>query len=466
MLSLYLALFLGGLVLLLRRTETTWPLLLLAPMLAYNFAFTSGWLNFCYGVALGMYALVIYLRWQECSNNRDLLLLAAVLLLMYTAHLLTWLLMVVIMTAMMTVEPWQIRRQGLLLLAMMSALPLLLITRPFLGGATLLIGPILWVGALLLQRVRLGLRSLASGIVGVTGLFIGVTKISEPFYQNFIPELEYSEFDKFTFPLRLFSLPHQYLPPSLPLVIYNLILLGLTVSLGGLLVWCIWNRIEGDKTPWLAAFGSLGVLYFVIPSRTSDIWITEPRVLLFIVLLALVMVRLPASGRLRKSITICAAGICLLSISGTTVYAYTYNEQARAWKAQMDLLEPARSVLMLREKKNEYISRPTILGIFNRFYTGEYFSTIYTLEHGGFGSRTFNNGPVRPHPTIPIPAYDWSDFSDTNYVADHCSDLREAYDAVLLWGQPEAKVATQLDECFVAGPRWPTMAIWQHRAEP
>jgi hypothetical protein len=118
---------------------------------------------------------------------------------------------------------------------------------------------------------------------------------------------------------------------------------------------------------------------------------------------------------------------------------------------------------MLREKTSPYISQRTVLGIFNRFYTGEFFSVTYTLEHGGFASRLFNNGPVRPRTGMPIPAYDWPGFDDTGYVAQQCSALQHAYDAVLFWGQPDAAMAAQLDLCFAPGPRGPDIAIWRRR---
>lgn len=466
-LSLYLILFVGGLGLLLRQAGNVWPLLLLAPALAYNVSFTSGWLNFCYGTALGLYALVVFLHWQKKDHAHDLLWLALLILLIYVAHVVVWMLLLVIVSSMMAGEQYRLRRHGVLLLAMNSALPLLLITRPALAAVVGLLGPVTWGSVALVRRLHLKPGVVALVGIGIAGAWVGLAKALESFYQEGWPELTYTDFDKVTFPLRLFALPHQFLPLDPPLIAYNLVLVMLILVLVGLLTWSTNSLPDKNRGPWLLALGVLGLLYFLIPSRTPDIWVTEPRVLLFAVFVALSGVRLPAVGDpLRRAVTLCAVSLCLLSIGGTIWYAQKYDRRARAWSEQMSLLTPARRVLMLREEQSLYQRRPTVLGIFNRFYMGEYFSVTYNLEYGGFASMTFNNGPVRRRPTIPIPYYNWPGFRDTHYVSEHCSALRETYDAVLFWGKPDVNKIAQLDDCFTPGPRWSDMAIWQRHVEP
>lgn len=461
-LSLYLALLVGGLGLLLRQTGAQWPLLLLAPTVAYNIAFTSGWINYGYSVALGLYALVIYRRWQAQGRSRDLVWLALVLLLIYVAHMMAWALMLVALAAMSAVQVVRLRRHGALLLAMNSALPLLLVTRPALGAIAALIGPGIWCGAALLRRLRLTKRVTLVGAAAAAAVALGLSKILESLVRQWSPALDYSQFDKITWPVRLFTLPHQFLPPDPLLIAYNLALVMLVVALTGLLIWSALSQPGPDKSGDLAACGLLGLLYVVIPTRTTDIWVTEPRVLLTITGIALGMVRLPRAGSLAwRGVTVCAVSLCLLSLGGTVRYAQAFDRQARAWRDQMSALAPARSVLVMREQTSPYISRPTVLGIFNRFYTGEYFAATYALENGGFVSRVFNNGPVRPGATTPIPAYDWPGFDDAQYIAQQCPALRSAYDAVLFWGAPDAAIEAQLDSCFAAGPRWRDMAVWR-----
>ena len=463
-LSFYLALFVSGWTLLARWAGNEWPLMLLAPPVAYNFAFTSGWINFCYGIALGLYVLVVYLRWLAKGQPRDLLYIACLMLLAYMAHLTVWGLWMVGMSAMLAVEKFQVRRHGVLMLAMNSALPLLLATRPGLGAAIVLIGPLIWGGAGLVRRLCINRGVIILGMLATTGLMLALTKVVEPFAHTLSPELDFDQFDKLTFPFRLFSLPHQFLPPTSWLITYNLVLLAFILALMALLVRSTLRQSDRNRDRWLAAIALLGFLYVIVPSRTPDIWVTEPRVLLLVVFVALVGARLPVAGSLlRCAVMFCTTSLCLLSLGGTIWYARVYDLQAQKWSAQMSWLAPARDVVTLREKTSPYITRPTVQGVFNRFYTGEFFSVTYALEHGGFASRLFNNGPVRPRRAIPIPAYDWPGFDDTNYVAQRCSALQQAYDAVLFWGQPDAEMTVQLDACFTPGPRWQDMAIWRRR---
>lgn len=466
-LSLYLALFVGGMGLLLRPAAARWLLLLLAPTVAYNIAFTSGWINYSYGVALGLYGLVIYRRWKEQGRDRDLVWLALVLLLIYAAHVMTWALMLVALAAMSAVQVVQMRRRGALWLAMNSALPLLLVTRPELGALAALIGPAVWCGAALLVRLRLSQRVALVGaaVAAIAGL--GLTKILEPLARRLSPALDYSQFDKLTWPVRLFTLPHQFLPPDPPLIAYNLALVTLAAALAGLLIWSTLGQPGPDRTGELAACVLLGLLYVVIPTRTADIWITEPRILLWMTCIALGVARLPRAGSLaRRGVTVCAVSLCLLSLVGTVRYAQAFDRQARTWREQMSALAPARSLLVMREQASPYTSQPTVLGVFNRFYTGEYFAATYALENGGFVSRGFYNGPLSRRATIPVPTYDWPGFDDDLYVARQCPALRAAYDAVLFWGAPDAAIEAQLDQCFTAGPRWRDMAVWRSSASP
>ena len=462
-LSLYLVLFVGGLVLLLQRSGMTWPLLLLAPPLAYNYNFTTGWLNFCYATALGLFVLVVYLRWQETDRPRNLLGLGLLLGLVYMAHLMVWGLLLVIISAMISVEPYRLRRHGLLLLAMNSAFPFLLITRPLLAGVVLLIGPLIWGGLAVLRRLHLKPNTIILGGIVLVIAFTGIARITEPLYQKSHPELTYSEWDKLSIPWRTFTLPHQYMPLNPMLIGYNLVLLILILAVGSLLTWSIRKSPEA-KTRWLIAMGLLGLLYFILPSRTSDIWVTEPRVLLLLVLVALPLVDLSGLGpSLQRVTSICLLVLCLWSVGGTIWYAHFYAQQTQIWHEQMSSLAPAKRILLLRAKRGVYLNRPTLLGSFNRFYDGQHLSTIYVIEQGGFSSIVFNNGPVRPRPDIPIPAYDWPGFSDRDYVAENCAALRESYEAVLFWGNPDSgSVIDQLDQCFSPGPRWADMAIWYH----
>jgi len=463
-LSLYLILFLSGLWRLLRRSETVWPLLLLAPTLAYNLSFTIGWLNFCYGAALGMHALAIYLRWQIRTRWRDLLWLAFLLLLTYFAHVMAWALVLTVIAAMTAVETWRWARHGALLLALNGALPFLFITHPVVAVVAALIGPVVWSAAAVFRHMKIRPLALALSAAVIVGLAAAVIKLLRPLRKALFPEIGFSTFNKVTIPLRLFTLPHQFGPLSALLTTYNLTLLALIMALGGLLLWISLREPNPLRGRWLTALGILGSLYVVLPSSTHDLFNTEPRVLLFAVLVALVGVRLPKSGLLRQVVTAGVLALCLLSVIGILRYAQVYEEKTRSWGAQLDQLTPARNVLVLNPVTSG--SRPILLRLSNTFYSGVHFSNVYALEHGGFVSRIFDNGPVRPRPTIPIPLYFWSGFDNAGFISERCADLRAVYEAVLVWGAPGPELAAQLDACFGARQPLPDMTIWRRAAAP
>lgn len=460
-LSLYLVLFVGGLACLLRRTDAAWPLLLLAPVLAYNSGFTTGWLNFSYGAALALLALPLYLGWQARARHRDLVLLALLLLLIYVAHIVAWALLLIVIAALAAGEPWSWRRYGLLLAALNSALPLLLVTRPLLGLLAALIGPGLWLGLALLRRLQLAPLTLALGGAALTLLTAALIEATEwywgPRLEGIVPSWE----QKLVVPLRTFTLPHQFSPISPALIGYNLAVLLLLLALAALLIPGGLFAPGPYRRQRLTALGVLAVVYVLIPSRTNDIIATEPRVLLFAVFVALLGLRLPASARLRRLVLGAAGTLCLVSSGALALYAQAHDRQTQRWLADLDQLAPARRVLVLRADDDDAPAPGDLRRSFNAFYNGQQFSTVYTLRHGGFTSRIFDNGPVHPRRAFPIPLYYWPPFDNARYVAERCPDLRAAYDTVLVWGTDDPSLRAELDRCFRPGPRLSDLSIWR-----
>ncbi len=467
-LSLYLVLFVGGLAILLRWTSNQWPLLLLAPLLAYNFGFTSGWLNFSYGAALSLYALALYVRWQQQNKQYLLVLLGFLLLLIYVAHLLAWLLVLVTLVALMAPEPWQSRRHGALLLALSSAIPVLIATRPTLAVAALLIAPVIWSGAAIIRRRSLSsaaLHWMALGSIIIVAGIIGVLNtVMEPLYRIVIRDIRHYWVFKATFPLRTFTLPHQFMPPNALLITYNMALLVLIFALAALAVWSTKNQADKNRSRWLTAIYLHCIVYLAIPSRTPDILVTEPRVLLFIAFVAIAAARLPnRSTVIRRAVIVCALSLCVFSTGISARYAHMYADQAAAWSVQMKALLPARNVLVIRQPPEMESPRPLLSEAFNSFYNAGYFVTTYAIEHGGLISIIWNNGPIRPKPIYPIPWYR-SGFDDVRYIAETCPTLRKSYDAAVIWGKSSPELTRQLDMCF--GPRLelPNMVIWKEMA--
>ncbi len=464
-LSLYLALFVGGLALLLRSTSNEWPWLLLAPVLAYNFAFTSGWLNFSYGAALALHALAVYIRWQGENRHYLLFLLGLLLVLIYVAHLLVWVLLSITIAAIMAPEPWQLRRHGALLLALSSALPILAMTRPTLAATAVVLAPAIWACAAIIRRrnpAPTTLRSAALGsLIVVAGIIAVLNTVMEPLYRIIIRDIRHYWVYKASFPLRTFTLPHQFMPPNAWLIAYNLLLLVLIFALAALAFWSTKHQPDKHRSGWLTAIYLLCIVYLAIPSRTPDILVTEPRVLLFLTFAAIATARLPKRRTMVRRIWIgCAVSICVASIGVTAGYAGMYAAQTEGWRAQMKVLLPARNVLVIQQPRQMEYPTPFLSEVFNSFYNGGYFVTTYALEHGGLVSNIWNNGPVRPKQRYPIPWYR-PGFDVVQYIAETCPALRKSYDAAVIWGKSSPELTRQLDMCF--GPRreLPQLVIWK-----
>lgn len=458
-LSLYVLLFVGGLWLWLRQTGAPAALIMLALPLTYNVTFTSGFLNFVYGTALALYAFVVVLRWQDQPRPYHLLILALLLVLIYTAHLMVWLLTVVVIVVIATTRPRPAPYEGLFL-ALNSAIPLLLFTRPVLAVPAALVAPCVWMGLALLRWLRLRSGTLAFATGGAMLLATLAIRQLKPVYTAYAPGVTYDTLEKLATPLRLFSLRQQFLPPDTWLTGYNLVLLGLLAVVGGLLGWSSWRCTATERAPWLAGLGVLAILYVLIPTRTVDLWIIEPRVLLFAAFLALACVRLPRAGsRLHRAITLGLVAIAVWSGGGTLLYAWSHAQHMEERRAEIAQLSPARTLLVLfPEERSVY---PLPLRLLSRLNNSEHVIVTYTVEHGGFNSWAFDNGPVQPRPDLPIPLYFWASFSYTDFVAERCTELHSTYDAVVVWGQADAALTGALDACFGQGTNLSSMAIWR-----
>jgi hypothetical protein len=461
-LSLYLALVVSGLGLLLRRSGTAWPLLLLAPLYAYNYTFILGWLNFSFGMGLGLHAIAWYMRWEEHQSRVALLVLALLFLFIYMAHLAAWAL-VVLTVAAVAGTSFQWRRHGLLLLTLNTAFPLLLLTRPMLAVGGALIAPAVWCLFAMLRRLRLQRRTLVAVVVITAVASAGLIQVLEPARKAAFPEVVYWQRYKLLVPFNIFALPDQFMTPDRLITAYNLVVALLTCLLGGLLVLGLLQRRGLERERWLAALALLSLVYVAIPNRTADIAVLEPRVLLLIVYILVFGTQLPVRGWQQRAVTVLAVSVCLLSVGGTVRYAYLYNQRAVMLESQLRYITLGRDILVLRGDPATQTRDRDLLTLFKTDRTGEHFSVIHQLEYGGFTSVLFDNGPVRPDRRFPIPLYYWSEFSNGQFVKDRCAEIAEMYDTVLVWGTPPADLTAQLNACIGRGVRLTDMAIWSTR---
>jgi hypothetical protein len=508
------ALFVGGWWLLLRRQQAAWPLLLLAPVLAFNYTWSSGFLNFALSITLGLYALLAYLRWQAGGHWLNLLALALLLFLIYMAHLFGWVLVLVSLAVLAAAELLPLRRAALLWLAMGSALPALLATRPMLALPAALIGPLAWAGAALVWRLRERPLLLTGGALLAGGAAYVGYRLTSGMLAEVVAGLDFRWSYKAGFLLRTFAVPHPVQPPSPLLGAANLALLALLVGLVGLLLASAWSSIPDtvqrrrwallsgvlgllvglflllpyslgrwlvipllaallvlaiwallERRPWLVALAGLGLLYLGLPSHTADIQITEPRTLLLLALIGFAAAPLPAAGLRRRAIVTLALLLGVLGVGSHTYAAVLHNQQAREWEQQLATLAPARRVLVFyghgSDDDRGFTRQLLYSSRYNTFYNGFHFNNLYTLTYGGFNTSTFNNGPVRPWPGTEMPRYWPAVFDDTAYVQGSCETLRATYDAVLVWPRPDPTLDAALDACFTQHLEASDLSTWR-----
>lgn len=459
LLSLTLVLFVGGLYRLLRQNGTLWPLLLLAPPLAYHFALTSGWINFALATALGLHVLGAAEHYRTHGPARSLLIVALLMLLIYCAHLVVWALLVLIVTALLAADPPPGRRTLWLLLALSWVAPLLVLTQPGLALVAALIGPMAWCGVTIIRRTKLRPQVLALATLALMTLAVLLYPLLENLLQGIDPDASYLPFYKATFPLRTVALPHQFMPPDRLIVAYNGALLLLLLPIVAILAWAVW-RSPAPARRWLAPLALLALLYAWLPTASADIYFTEPRLLVFGTLLALAYLRLPDLGAARRVLAACALTLCLLSLAALHYYAWAYNRHAAQWVRALETLPPAQKVLVLSQQNAPGHGQYTIIRFFNHFYDGYYFSNMYALRHGGSVSANFGNGPIWFRPELPTALYFSREFADPTYAVRECTTTRMRYDAVLAWGPLEPALAQQLAACFGAGQRYGELTIY------
>lgn len=459
--ALLLAIFLFGLGGLLRRAGTAGALLPLAPLLAYNFTFASGWLNFSLGTALGLCALGGYEDWSRAGGRRRLAWLALLALLIYSAHLLAWGLLALALGARAAADRLPPRRLAALAAASLPTLALLLATRPALAAIGL-IGPAAWLGAWLIGRLRLPPLALAVAAPLAAALIFGLGQAATPWLARLDPEIAYAPFARGTFPIRAFTLAQQLPAPDGLLSAANLLIALLLFELAALVALAAARADDGGTWRRLAPLGPLILLYGAAPSFAGDIAVVEPRVLVWGALIALAAVRLPAAGALRWAVTTISLALGVVAAGAFTAHSMAYQRQAEGWRAAMGELAPARAVLVLARPAPRSADSP--LRYVESYYDGLYFSTRYQLERGGVTTRMFGNGPVYVRPDLELAVYLWRPERGAAPLDSACAHSRERFDAVLAWGPLEPALRAALDACFGPGRADGYLTIWHNNA--
>jgi hypothetical protein len=428
-----------------------WWLSLILPLFIYNLTFTSGLLNWSYGFALIPLALIIYMRWRSRGSLWALAALASVGVLIYTAHILAWGLMLILIGTLAAVDGVHLRGFIALGLVLSAATPLLAISRPIYAVAPIAILALFGLSGVLVRRLRLTLWNImVVGSIAIVAYWIGL-KVFRDARRAFLPLIGYSIYDKLIAWPHLFALPQHLGAIQWDLAAYNLLLLALLLIL--MLLMALERLLPKQVASardwrWPAAFGALLLVYSIIPSSTRDIDATEPRVLLLAALVGFVAAPLPTAKTRRRAVI---AALVMLGLSAplvTLVWAQRYDRAARTWVSQLNELAPARRVLVLANPPTLPAGAQYHLVRAAQIFDPRQFSPTYALEHGGYVSNTFFNGPLWPTDSQDLPAYWQTGFDSVTFVDDRCVALRNVYDGVVVWNPGSQELARALQNCF------------------
>jgi hypothetical protein len=448
-LTLYILVLGIGTAALLHFNRRSFWLVLFLPLLVYNFTFTTGMLNWSFGFALMPWALLAYLMWQRKKSFLVLGALAVILLLIYVSHLFAWGLILLVLFTLAAVEGIVKKDAGWLLAVSLGAAPLLLVARPWFSLAPVVIFLVLWSLRLIILRLRLAAGVvLAAGGVGVVGFLVGV-KLFQPQMQEFFPDIGYSSHTKTISIFQTLALPHYYGSQDsllLPVNLLIMILVGLLVIIFSVESLKVFRKYGVDRWKWLAAASLLIITYFLTPTRTYDIIVTEPRILMVAFLVGIMAVKSPLpESKLGRAILPLLLFLSAASTLAVWYFTFRYDEAAKGWAQQIRQIPPAQRLLVFSNPLPEDLHNPLRIG---QLFDQHQFANTYPLERGGFSSNTFFNGPLLPVNPAAIPPYWWIDFRPGPYVDRYCDRLIPEYDMVLLWNPRSTGLINSLNICY------------------
>jgi hypothetical protein len=464
-LSLYFLVLVSGMTLLLQQQGKRLYLLASLPLLAYNFTYTMGLLNWSWGFALLVWGVYFYLKTQVKERWLPWLGLGVVSLLAYAAHILAWGLLLAVVFTLAATSRRPVGEWARLVIALSSAATLLLWTRPLLAAVPLVMAGGMWALGEGIRRLRLK-PWLVVGLsaAGVVLFFGGYTLLREPIRARF-PDIGYSPYAKLGAPLQLFTLPRYHGAELTGLELVNWLVFLLVLAAAALLAFSSLRPAaahpSSEERGWTAVLGMLLLGYFLIPTRTTDIITTEPRLLLVAVFAGLMAARLPRRG---SSAQTALAGVLvalgLVFSSGALFHARSYDQGAQRWAGVLNELPAGQRVLAFAEPLPS--PDPSFPPRLEQTFDQLQFSNTYALEQGGFVSTTFFNGPLRPYDARAIPPYWWDGFRIRAYMEQYCTRLAEYYDWVIVWNPRSERLIGVLDGCYGAPARMDTeIGVWR-----
>lgn len=463
----YIALLVYGLAMILVEQKRPQYLLLGAAPLINSLIFTGGMINAAYAFALTPWMLLCYMRWQGSQSWRYLAALACLALIQYMAHALGWALCILVLASLAASDRLAWKPTLLLILALSIAAPMQLLTRPSLSVIPVLVFVGCFALAMIVRRLGLGNWQIASiGLLGAGSLLL-LFKLLKTTLTERIPGLDFSLNAKLLSLPRLLALPFHTVPIAKELVYANLAILLLSTLVGIILCWKLERR-------WLATMAMLMFGLLVTPYRTVDVIVIEPRIALVMAMLVLVASKLPiplslsevqanasTSDMARQVTMIALTALAVLHLTSAALVAIRYDATAAAWAHTLAKIGPEKRVMVIARPHTLATDSIGTLARLGQIFDGNQFSATYALEHGGFISNTFYNGPLLPRNPGFVPDYWDPTFDPAVFLQAKCTNVRQGYDVILAWNAGDTSLLNALYSC--AGPAQVTeggLTIW------
>lgn len=330
-LSLYLALFPWSLVYLARSVgEEGGVLGLLGFLLVFNWHFHMGFVSYVLALPPALFALGWWWRSRRELSLRRLAVLALLVLVTYLGHLYAFGVLAFVLVLLALLERGKVRALAWTAAALVPALALL-------------------AGAVARNVAR------AQGGQGPLLLLYGDLKRKLLLAAGSLPS---------------FSLAWET----------SLFALGLVTVVA--LAAVAWRRGARPSAPWLAAAGALTLLYLLLPDHVGRVFFVSNRVPLFVLLLGVVALPVPAGGRARSVAAGVLAGLALVHAATLSARYREIDRRLADYAAALEVLPADARVAFRADRAAMSEGRVAPAALFGGYhYLEAPGSLIPDLEH-------------------------------------------------------------------------------------
>jgi len=201
-----------------------------------------------------------------------------------------------------------------------------------------------------------------------------------------------------------------------------------------------------------------------MPSYTPDISGVEPRFILLTFIIGLCWIRFPPPNSRSYRILIgLLVALSIFSSAATLWYARRYDAIAQGWARTLAEMRPASRVLVFEDSTlpiphGGWYALARLSPLWNQ----SAFVNTYAIEHGGFVTNSFWNGPLLPRDPA-LGRSSWFNEGDpSTSVTEQCAFIRSTYTYVVAWDVNDPDLLRALQDCYGTPIKQESrIVIWQ-----